>query len=257
MRWSMRKQRFTLIELLVVIAIIAILAAMLLPALSKAREKARIITCVNNLKTCGLWLQLYASDNEDRMVMYDMSWLAGANYSSPSSSSGVRNSWGMALAMNGYAPKPESLTMTDSFFCPCETRSTGVFEGGYNRLAYVGNIYGMPTTFTYPSFLDKYYNRNLAYPMLGLFKNPSQKVMIGDSTMRDSDPYQTYYVQPNCDDSDSNPRLTAYFHRGVCNINWIDGHVSSERSVTMGQPSNTMYAPYGGPLDRDKNFFTD
>ena len=122
--------RFTLIELLVVIAIIAILASMLLPALGKAEEKARLISCVNLEKQLGVAIVLYADDNVEHFPINDLN----------------NRSWDDYLA--GYDGRKDDpiggLNWTDDTFAQmtkrcvthankhCKGRILSMLEGGYN-----------------------------------------------------------------------------------------------------------------------------
>jgi len=87
---------FTLIELLVVIAIIAILASILLPALSKAKAKADRIKCLNNLKQIGLFMQLYTDDNNE---VFPGHRNTGVNTADPNIS--LTNWWGTTIVPYG------------------------------------------------------------------------------------------------------------------------------------------------------------
>ena len=218
----MAKRRFTLIELLVVIAIIAILAAMLLPALAKAREKARQISCTNNAKQLMLSFIMYKVDNKSMWPRYQYCEVAGWG-STPNWNAPPHNL--CHATMTWQAVIYPYMNNRAIYACPslpdsiCDTNYTGscgldFADYGYNY-AYLGgnSSRGCPAG-----------QGNAADSQL---TKPSQTVAIADST-------QWSTIANSCSGSiEPTGADVADRHNFGCNIGWCDGHVEWMKRVQL------------------------
>ncbi len=219
---KMKKRNFTLIELLVVTAIIVILAGMLLPALNKAREKARSTTCINQLKTLGTGLALYNADSRDFLPV-------GLSYSPVYSWGHTILSYcgGKLSATELYAKNPVSVSDPN-----IKLFKILICESNPVKLAreVAAGLSSYPTNYTFNSGLMPV---NAQQIQISKLRRSSENGLLWDSNL-------ARYASAGCGwISNIKPRdypasdTTGKFHTGRTNLLYTDGHVLSANPLPV------------------------
>ena len=231
------KKFFTLIELLVVIAIIAILAAMLLPALSKAREKSRVISCASNMKQVVFGCIQYYMDWDDFILPYE----SAIHGQDPNLKSGSGLPWTIFAApyiSGGEAKNANGAAATRWGTLPAEW-AKGVFHcPSYYALPtmwwtpqYGIPNYGLGGTGTGTNYRAIWYAQEVKNPSsLGyIFETINTTLSTEYYTSTYKGRHTFYNGTTNAEGKIS--QLDTVRHNGVCNIAMFDGHVETNWSL--------------------------
>ena len=249
----MYKKHFTLIELLVVIAIIAILAAMLLPALQQARARAQATKCVGNLKQMGTIAQSYMDDHRGF-------WPTGNPFNEATDSDGLYTASYISQLYKGKYIGREAVDNSPGSCARCESvpiskSTTAKFPQVYGT-QYVhngGKTYVVSTRGYFPSFDD--FNRGAKKAAAATTDKESnitrislsQRVLLCDNSMLQTSgkaPAQSVYLFLYGNTNIKQGLSSAYLvHNGKINVLTLAGSVAS---VNDGEFATQYYFPYFG-----------